>query len=168
MAAMDEFATALAEARNQPETAFMAMARLTDALIGVRLFTLMTFDPRTREARRIFSNMPDAYPVLGTKPVNETHWTGHVLDRHETFVANTIEGIAEVFYDHELIRSLGCESVINVPVVVAGTIMGTINCLHVAGHYTAQRVAASEGIKLPGAACFMLYARDHQGDTYVQ
>lgn len=164
MAAIDEFATALAEAHNQPETAFAAMARLTDALIGVRLFTLMTFDPRTREARRIFSNMPDAYPVLGTKPVNETHWTGHVLDRHETFVANTIEGIAEVFYDHELIRSLGCESVINVPVVVAGKTLGTINCLHEAGFYTPERVAASGDLKVPGAACFMLHAKDHQGD----
>ncbi|MCR9137345.1 MAG: GAF domain-containing protein [Alphaproteobacteria bacterium] len=164
MSEMRRFSMELAAAGNQPESAFRAMAHLTDALVGVRLFTLMTFDPQTREASRIFSNMPDVYPVLGTKPVNETHWTGHVLDRHETFVANTIEGIAEVFFDHELIRSLGCESVINVPVVVAGKILGTINCLHEAGHYTPERVAASEDLKVPGAACFMLNAKDHQGD----
>lgn len=164
MSAMREFSTALAAADNQPEASFKAMARLTDALVGVRLFTLMTFDPQTREARRIFSNMPEAYPVLGTKPMNETFWTGHVLDCHETFVANTIEAVAEVFYDHELIRSLGCESVINVPVVVAGRILGTINCLHEAGHYTSERVAASEDLKVPGAACFMLNAKDHQGE----
>ena len=153
-----EFTEALASAHDQPATAFAALARLTDAVIGVRLFTLMTFDPATRAARRIYSNRPDAYPVLGTKPVNETGWTERVLDCHETFVANTIEAVAEVFDDHELIRSLGCESVINVPVVVAGRILGTLNCLHGAGHYDPDRVRASEQLKLPGAACFLLHA----------
>lgn len=164
MSAMREFSRALEATNNQPETAFGAMARLADALVGVRLFTLMTFDPQTREARRLFSNMPEAYPVLGTKPVNDTYWTGHVLDRHETFVANTIETVAEVFYDHDLIRSLGCESVINVPIIVAGKILGTVNCLHEAGHYTPERVAASDDLKIPGAACFMLNATAHQGE----
>ncbi len=158
MPAMREFSKALAAADDQPETAFRGMAELTDRLVGVRLFTLMTFDPQTRGARRIYSNRPNAYPVFGTKPVNDTHWTACVLDRHETFVANTIEAVAEVFYDYELIRSLGCESVINVPVIVAGEILGTVNCLHEAGYYTPERVAASEDLKLPGAACFLLHA----------
>ncbi len=35
-----------------------------------------------------------------------------------TFVANDIDGIAAVFSDHELIQSLGCESVVNVLIVV--------------------------------------------------
>lgn len=88
-----------------------------------------------------------------------------VLARHETFVANTIDAIAEVFFDHALIRSLGCESAINIPVVVAGTVLGTINCLHTAGHYTAERVARAEGLKLPGAAAFMLaHSQKNQGD----
>ena len=129
MSALDDFTVALAKGGNQPQTVFDAMASLTEALIGVRLFTLMTFDPVNRLAQRIYSNMPDAYPVLGTKEVSDGLWTGRVLDRQETFVANTIEGIAEVFDDHELIQSLGCESVINVPVIVAGRILGTLNCL---------------------------------------
>ncbi len=158
MSALDDFTVALAKGGNQPQTVFDAMASLTEALIGVRLFTLMTFDPVNRLAQRIYSNMPDAYPVLGTKEVSDGLWTGRVLDRQETFVANTIEGIAEVFDDHELIQSLGCESVINVPVIVAGRILGTLNCLDVAGHYTPERVAMSEQLKLPGAACFLAHA----------
>jgi hypothetical protein len=39
------------------------------------------------------------------------------------------------FFDHELIRSLGCESAINVPVVYAGRVLGTMNLLDAAGHY---------------------------------
>jgi GAF domain-containing protein len=116
----------------------------------------MTFDARSREAQRIFSNMPDAYPELGTKPVNETWWTDHVLDGHKTFVANDIDAIAEVFPDHELIASLGCQSVINVPIIINGAVFGTINCLDEAGHYTPERVAASDALKLPGAAAFLL------------
>jgi len=40
-----------------------------------------------------------------------------------------------VFFDHELILSLGCESVLNVPVAWDGRVLGTINLLHEAGWY---------------------------------
>lgn len=150
------YLAALESGDNQPDTAFDALNALTEAVVGVRLFTLMTFDAATRGARRIYSNMPDAYPVFGTKPVNETHWTGIVIGRHETFVANTIDEISQVFDDYELIRSLGCRSAINVPIVVGGSVIGTINCLHEAGFYTPDKVAASERLKLPGATAFLL------------
>ena len=149
-------AAALASAENQPRTTFEALCALTRQMIGAKLFTLMTFEARTRGAQRVFSNMPDAYPELGTKPLNETWWSDHVLDGHKTFVANDIDAIAEVFPDYELIASLGCQSVINVPIVVNGAVYGTINCLDEVGHYTPDRVAASEALKLPGAAAFLL------------
>ena len=99
--------------------------------------------------------MPEAYPVFGTKEVEEGFWTGHVLDRHETFVANTIEDIAEVFDDHELIRSLGCEPVINVPVVVGGKILGTINCLTRPAiiRPNASRISNNSNCPAPPAFC---------------
>lgn len=155
MTQYDHLATALAASTDQPRTTFEALCALTKQIVGVKLFTLMTFDAKSREARRMFSNMPDAYPELGTKPVNETWWTGHVLDGHKTFVANEIDAIAEVFPDYELIDSLGCQSVINVPIVINGEVFGTINCLDEAGFYTPERVAASEALKLPGAAAFL-------------
>ena len=136
--------------------AHRGLCELTEGRIGVRLFTIMTFDRARGQARRIYSNMPDDYPVSGTKDVDSSLWTEHVLDARQTFVANTIEGIAEVFADHELILSLGCESVINVPVVVGGEVLGTINCLHEKGFYDDGRVAASEALKLPGAVCLFM------------
>ena len=81
-------------------------------------------------------------------------WTEIVEEREQTFVANTIEEIAEVFGDHELIQSLGCESVMNVPINIRGQVVGTLNCLNVAGHFTPERVAASEALKVPGALAF--------------
>ncbi len=155
---------ALAVADNQPEAAFDALCMLTSDLVGHKLFTLMTFDQQNGEARRIYSNMPDAYPVSGKKPAREDDWSRHVIDARQTFVANTIDDIANVFPDFELIRSLGCESVINVPVFAAGKFLGTINCLHEAGYYTPDRVTASEALKLPGAACFLLQHSLDNGD----
>jgi GAF domain-containing protein len=151
-----EFTEVIAERRDQPVAAFEALRALTSSLVGAKLFTLMTFDPKTRMAQRIYSNMPDAYPVSGTKPANRTDWSRLVLREGRTFVANDIEGIAEVFEDHELIRSLGCESVMNVPIVVAGEVIGTINCLHEAGFYTPEKIEAAEALKLPGALCLLL------------
>jgi hypothetical protein len=40
-----------------------------------------------------------------------------------------------VFSDHELIVSLGCESVLNMPVRWRGRTLGSLNLLHEAGWY---------------------------------
>lgn len=161
---LNMIAAAVAEADNQPQSAFDALCSLTGDLVGHKLFTLMTFDQATGEACRIYSNMPDAYPVSGKKPAQENDWSRHVIDGKQIFVANTIDDIANVFPDYELIKSLGCESVINVPIFVAGRFLGTINCLHEAGYYTPGRVAASEALKLPGATCFLLQHSLDNGD----
>jgi GAF domain-containing protein len=123
----------------------------------------MTSDRAQRVNARVYSNMPDAYPVSGTKPANETDWSRQVIDEKKTFVANDIEGIAAVFGDWELIKSLGCESVMNVPILLDGEVAGTINCLDVAGHYTPERVAAAEALKLPGLVCLLLNQRMNKG-----
>lgn len=159
------FERALAAADNQPTTTFDALYHLTQQVVDVKLFTLMSFDFEAGVSARFYSNMPDAYPVSGTKPVNQTDWSRHVLQERRIFVANDIEGIAKVFYDHELIQSLGCESVINIPVELAGNVVGSINCLHEAGFYTADKVKAAEALKLPGAACFMLQERFEQEEV---
>ena len=157
------FTQAVAAKGAQPDAAFDALRALTDEVVGVKLFTVMTHDPVNRVAQRIYSNMPDAYPVSGTKPANDTDWTRQVIAEKRTFVANDIGGIARVFSDHELIRSLGCESVINVPIVIDGEVLGTINCLHEAGFYTAEKVKAAEALKLPGAVCLLLNERVSRG-----
>jgi hypothetical protein len=144
------------------ERAFAALEKLTRETIGVKLFTVMTADTSDKVSRRVYSNMPDVYPVSGTKPYNETHWSDITLKQKRTFVANTIEDIAKVFDDHELIKSLGCESVINVPVIVDGQVIATLNCLHDKGYYTDERVKAADGLKLPGTVCVLLHEKSQQ------
>lgn len=154
-----DFIRALAAPENQPQRAFDALCALAVEVVGVKLFTVMVFDAASGMAQRKYSNMPDAYPVSGSKPANRTHWSQVVMEERSIFVANDYDGIRGVFFDHELIRSLGCESVINVPVEAAGEVIGTINCLHKAGHYTEARVRAAEALKLPGAACLLLNSK---------
>ncbi len=152
---LDTFYRSTAKADDETGS-FAALEALAGEVIGAKLFTLMTFDRKAGRARRFYSNMPDAYPVSGTKDVDSNDWSRHVLDGRQNFVANDIEGIAKVFADHELIRSLGCESVINIPVEVCGEVLGTINCLHEKGYYNQGRVAATQALKLPASVCFLL------------
>jgi len=151
-----EITDALAIARDQPETTYRALERLVHRTIGVKLFTLMEIDHDRDVARRSYTNMPDIYPIRGEKPLMRNRWSEIVDGRHEIFVANTFEEIAEVFVDHELIRSIGCESCLNLPIVIRGRLRGTLNCLHEAGHYTPDRVAAARSLKPAGALAVLM------------
>ena len=160
------FIAELRDATNLPLDAYRALETLSVALVGAKLFTVMVRNEKMGWSQRAYSSMPDAYPVSGTKPINRSHWSQIVVEEKRTFVANDIEAIAAVFPDWELIRSLGCESVINVPIFIAGEMLGTVNLLHKAGYYTEDRVATSEALKLPGAVCLLLSA--HGSGTGVR
>jgi GAF domain-containing protein len=151
------FLAALAE-RDQPGATLGALQAVFREEVGAKLFTVMTFDARTGVSQRIHSSHPREYPVSGAKPLSVGLWSRTVVDERRIFVANTIEGIAEVFSDHALIRSLGCESVVNLPVVFAGGVIGTINMLDGPDHYTPDCVARIE-LLAPFAAVALLAAR---------
>lgn len=154
----DPIVAALAAPGDQPMATLDAVGRLAEAVTGARLVTLMTRDPADGSAERIWTNMPGPYPVSGRKPMNPTHWSDIVIARRETFVANTIDEVASVFPDWPLIQSLGCESVMNLPVVVEGEVLGTINCLDAAGYWTPERLEAARALLLPGAVAYLLHA----------
>ncbi|WP_424929443.1 GAF domain-containing protein [Amaricoccus tamworthensis] len=161
---MNTIAQAAARGGVQPGATFDALAKLVKDTLGVRLFTVMELDHACGVARRTYTNMPDAYPVSGEKPMEHNRWSDQVEGRHETFVANSIAEIAEVFPDHELIKSLGCESCLNLPIVVNGKVLGTLNCLDAEGHFTPERVAAAETLKPAGVLALLVAERTrHEG-----
>jgi hypothetical protein len=84
----------------------------------------------TRESERVYTNQPAAYPVGGRKPLRDTAWGQHVIRERRPFIGRTPADIAEHFPDHALIASLGCASIINLPVVRNDRLLGTINLLH--------------------------------------
>jgi GAF domain-containing protein len=151
------FLAALA-APQQPAPVFVGLQTIIREEVGAKLFTLMTFDARTGLSRRVHSSHPREYPVSGLKPLPAGLWSRIVIDERRSFVANTIEAIAEVFPDHELIRSLGCGSVVNLPVVLSGEVIGAANALDAPGHYTPERVEKVERLS-PFVTIALLTAR---------
>ena len=152
---VDTFASEIGVARTAPE-AWQALHGLFDAAIGAKLFTVTTVDLDKAEARRLYTSDAAAYPVSGAKPVTVDPWYELVIVGHKSFVANTLDEIAGHFPDHALIGSLGCGSVINLPVLLAGQVVATVNCLDVEQHYTAERVATAESLRVQALAAYLV------------
>lgn len=135
LAALAECAAAIGRP-GQPKTGFDALEAALGRLIGHKLFTLMLLDTAKGEAQRVYSNMPEAYPVRGRKPLGAmTDWGRHVIEGRRPFLGRTAADIRWAFFDHELIASLGCASVINLLVTFDGALLGTVNMLHEEDHY---------------------------------
>ena len=142
---------------DQPHAILDALEALTIDTVGTLLFTATTHDTGTMRSIRIHSSNEAAYPVGGWKPLRAGPWFETVIEGRQPFAAMTIEEIAVVFPDYELIRSLGCESALNLPVVVDDRVIGTVNLLHEKGYYTPVRVAATADL-LPFATIAFLAA----------
>ena len=107
------------EAPSQPQAVFAAVDHALAGEIGHRLFTILSYDPDSGVATRLYSNLPDAYPAGGSKTVMPGPWTDTVLARGECYIGYTPDDLRSVFADHELIASLDCQSVLNVPIAGA-------------------------------------------------
>lgn len=127
---------------DQPGATFRALDAALAETPGHILFTVLVHHPGLKQSERYYSNRPAEYPVGGRKPVTGSVWMQQVIERGEPYIGRTREDIAEVFYDHELIWSMGCESVLNLPVRWRGQTMGTLNLLHRAGFYDEGHIAA--------------------------
>ena len=147
-----------------PQAALAALEALVQATVGARLYTVMALDPDKGMARRVWTSDPDTYPVGGEKPLPENRWTEIVIRARRTWVANTPEEVAELLFDHATIARLGCGAALNLPVTVGGRVIGTVNLLDRAGHFTPDRVAAAEALRLPAQAVLMRVALARAAD----
>lgn len=165
MSDISTFVAGISDARTA-DAVWQALERRAADVAGHRLFTVMLTDMAAGVVRRAYSSRPGEYPTSGSKPLhgNTGDWFETVFNQRRTFVANTIEEIAKVFPDHELIGSMGLGSVINLPLVLGGELVAAVNLLDRAGHYTPARVAAAEThLAVPGRLCAalaLLFDRD--------
>lgn len=145
----DDFADALARSASTSDDVFKLVADELREKAGAKLVTVTAVDPNDLSYERLYSSMPDVYPVSGRKPANTTRWSQQVMEKLEVFVANDYETLAEVMADHDTIRSIGCESLVNVPLVLFGRVIGTLNCLAESGHFDEDRVQTCKDMRLP-------------------
>ncbi len=126
----------------QPEALFAAMDHALGLVAGHKLFTLMRLHRDTHEAERIYSSNPVAYPVSGRKQWAETPWSKQVILAKQHYLGSTDADIRWGFPDHELIKQLGCGSIINLLVIYNDEVLGTANLLHEEHHYREQDITA--------------------------
>ena len=157
---LPERPTAAQVMQDAPVIPVIVLQDLAQASVGARLFTIMTVDMAADVARRAYTSDPANYPASGTKPINYGPWFDIVHKQRQYFVANTIADIAKVFFDHELINSLGCQSVVNVPIIIKDELVGCMNLLDVAGHYTQERLQTIREVLSVPAKLAVLAARD--------
>ncbi|WP_112323917.1 GAF domain-containing protein [Oceanibium sediminis] len=150
--ALRDFEQALSRATTQG-AAYDALCALTKATVGAKLFTVMTADMTAMLASRVYTDDPANYPTSGTKAIEMNSWFEQVHGRRETFVANTLDDIDAVFPDAATIGRLGCASVVNLPIILGGEMVATMNILHQEGYYTPERVEQVETqLTLPAMA----------------
>ncbi|WP_199439630.1 GAF domain-containing protein [Umezawaea beigongshangensis] len=125
----------------------MALSELEERVretTGVRLFTVLAWIPQRRALRRVHSSHPQEYPVGGEKTVEvAAAWLNRCIEAKEPYFGPDAAAVREIFADHELIESLGCSSIVNVPVLDEdGEVLGVLNVLDAEGSYDEDSVAA--------------------------
>jgi hypothetical protein len=125
---------------DQPGPSFRALDQALAEAPGHILFTILVQHPALRQSERYYTNKPKEYPVGGRKPLTDSPWMQRVIGGGEPYIGRTAEDIRDVFFDHALILSLGCESVLNLPVRWRGKTVATLNLLAEAGHYTEAHI----------------------------
>ncbi|MGY4238300.1 hypothetical protein ACVIIW_007247 [Bradyrhizobium sp. USDA 4449] len=105
---------------------------------GHKLFTILKVDREAGQMRRLYSSNTEINPIGGTKPIEPGVWAQRVLVDGLHYVGRNKSDLKKVFADHEALFGIGCESVLNTPVLSQGQVIGSINILDAANHYTAD------------------------------
>ena len=119
----------------QPAATFRAIDAALAREPGHILITVLVHYPELKQSERFYTNKPDAYPIGGRKPVTDSAWMQRVIHGGQPYIGRSRADIEANFFDHALIISLGCESILNMPVRWRGRTMGTLNLCHHAGYY---------------------------------
>ncbi|AVA24246.1 hypothetical protein [Rhizobium sp. NXC24] len=104
---------------------------------GHKLFTLLKVDKAAGVQRRIYSSDLNHFPLGGTKPIADDEWSREVgAGRH--FVGRNSIDLKRVLGDHELLSQMGLGSMLNTAVIWRNDVIGWINLLDAAEHYTPE------------------------------
>lgn len=131
------------EEPGQPETGLRIVDDIAAQCVGHALFTVMVLHRDAMQVQRIYSSRPDVYPIGGRKEKRDTAWGRQVIDKATPFLGRDASAIREHFDDHQTIADLGLASILNMPVVYDGVVLGTMNLLHSEGHYSQEDITAA-------------------------
>ena len=108
--------------------------------VGHKLLTLMELENTNGTVCRTYTTDHINYPEGGYKPIPENQWSEIVISKQQSFLASSIKEIKTVFFDYQLIESLGLGSAVNMPIICFGEVLGTVNMLHEPGFYSENSI----------------------------
>lgn len=165
LAALTKFSHALAQNSGHPRAGFSALHALADAVVGANLFTVLLLDYEHGVMRRLYSSDKVIYPEGGADPIGDTLWERTIIGEQKPLVMKDYQALRQLLPEHETLRALGLGAMLNLPIVVAGKTIGTLNMLHDDGRYTAERLAAAEALKPPAATMLLLDLMKFETET---
>ena len=133
-----------------------ALHELARSLIPARLFTLTAINQAAGHVRRVYSSHPEAFPLLGTKPLVVDDWFRAMQTERRITTINTAAGMEGEFPDLALIRSLGCNASLSIPVMVGNDLLGTINVLDAEGSYPSAIIDPAARLIVPASVVFLV------------
>ena len=141
---------------SDPAETGRALHDLAATIIPARLFTLTAINMAAMQVRRVYSSHPDVYPLLGTKPIVMDDWFRAMQTERRITAINTSAAMEGQFPDLALIRSLGCNSSLSIPIMAGNDLLGTINALDAEGSYPAAALEQAAALIIPATAVFLI------------
>jgi hypothetical protein len=97
---------------------------------------------------RLWSAVPDQYPVTGRKRKLPSPWTQHVLKECRVLVSEGDDAIETHFDDHAQMKSMGIHLVANYPIAVNGKYAATVNLTSEHSNWSAAQVSCGHVLAL--------------------
>lgn len=139
-----------------PATTGAALHDLACSIIPAHLFTLTAINMAAGHVRRVYSSHPEVYPLLGTKPIIMDDWFRAMQTERRITAINTAGDMESQFPDLTLIRSLGCNSSLSIPIMAGNDLLGTINALDAEGSYPSAVVDRAADLIIPATSVFLI------------
>ena len=132
-----------------------ALDGIAQRAVGHRLFTALRYDLTAGTAHRLYSSAPDRYPASGTKLISAAPAMQKMLATGKPLLTPDADAVRINFPDADAIFALNCQSVLNIPVYGRGRLLGQINLLHAANHYTPAHTDFCAGLAVIAATAFL-------------
>jgi hypothetical protein len=137
---------------------FALLAERLRASVGHDLLTVLAVGEDRTHFVRPYTNRPDQFPLGAADKVADSPWLRRLFGEKAPIVANDIPAILHWIPEFTDAATMGYGALVNVPIVVAGDVVGLINLMGPAGHFDARRVAAIDE-QTPLAALALLVGR---------
>lgn len=112
-----------------PEDSFRILDQYLKTSVGHTLMTILKIDTLESFSERIYTSKPALFSSNGKKALDAAPQMRKVIAAGRPLIVNGRDAIRASFPDYDLIFSLGCECIINVPLRWQGKTIANVNVL---------------------------------------